>query len=319
MGGYGDTEGYGYEGTEGYGYGGMMGGARTGYIKEEDLKYRLFRFFDFSVKPGKHYRYRFALLLWNPNYKVEPRYLMSSDLGDKWYVETEFSDPTDVITVPRDAEVLAGPVTPRATEPRAKVGILHFNVQTGIETFAEFETVRGRLLNFPEHEVTTTTGIGYGGYGMMGPDSDMGYGDLMGEPGTGMGMMAPDGGNTGRNNRRKKKDDDEPAETIDLLTGAVLLDMRGGSRLPGGSNLNEPGQILMLDLAGRLVVRDELEDEAVYTLHKPPEKKKAPDMGMDPYGGMMDGMEGMEGMEGYGYEGGRTRGRRGRRGGMLEE
>jgi hypothetical protein len=139
-----------------------------------------------------------------------------------------------------------------------------------------------------------------------------------------MGMMAPDTGSGRSSRNRRKKDDEEPPETIDLLTGAVLLDMRGGSRLPGGSNMNEPGQILLLDLAGRLVVRNELDDEAVYTLHKPPEKKKTPAAGMDPYGGDM--MDGMEGMEGYGYGGeeyyggerGRSRGRRGRRG-MMEE
>ncbi|GAG45896.1 unnamed protein product, partial [marine sediment metagenome] len=38
-------------------------------------KYLLFRFFDFSVEPGKHYQYRARLVLNNPNYRVEPRYL----------------------------------------------------------------------------------------------------------------------------------------------------------------------------------------------------------------------------------------------------
>ena len=78
---------------------GGMGGVSGFQLSEKDLEYRLFRFFDFTVEPGKHYRYRVSLLLWNPNWKVPPQYLARADLAKKWYVETEFSDPSDLFSI----------------------------------------------------------------------------------------------------------------------------------------------------------------------------------------------------------------------------
>ena len=39
------------------------------------LTYRVFRFIDVTVKPGKSYRYRLTSRLWNPNYRVSQKYL----------------------------------------------------------------------------------------------------------------------------------------------------------------------------------------------------------------------------------------------------
>jgi hypothetical protein len=330
--------GYGYgssgmgaeEGMDGYlddgggpmsGYG--MSGSGAVELTEEQLKYKLFRFFDFDVEPGKHYRYRVALLLWNPNYKVEPQYLLSSDLGKSWYVETEYSEASDTITVLRDSEVLAGPVDPPIrVRPLAKVGILRFMVDTGTETFAEYQVARGQLLNFHDHVLSTKpsmsgydlmSGSGYEDYeedGMMGD-----YGSMLGLGGPG--MAGPSGRGSGRS--RKKKDEEEEGEKIDLLTETMLLDLRGGSKLPGRDrDMMEPGRILLLDAAGRLEVRYELDDEELYHVHKPPEKK-TPARGAMPYEGEDDGMmlDGMMGGYEEDYGGRRGRGRRGR--GEYEE
>ena len=54
--------------------------------------------------------------------------------------------------------------------------------------------------------------------------------------------------------------DDEP-EKVDFVTNTVLLDMRGGDRLPGKDReLKTPGEMLLLDPDGILVVRNELDD-----------------------------------------------------------
>ncbi|HET6881167.1 MAG TPA: hypothetical protein VFI31_13485 [Pirellulales bacterium] len=41
----------------------------------EIVRYRLFRFFDFDVQPGKTYCYRVKLVALNPNYELPARYL----------------------------------------------------------------------------------------------------------------------------------------------------------------------------------------------------------------------------------------------------
>jgi hypothetical protein len=313
MGGYGEGTG----GTFGYGPGGALGGTMGSQLSEEDRKYRLFRFFDFSVEPGKHYRYRVALLLWNPNYKVDPQYLESPEFGEKWYVVTNFSDSSGVVTVLRDSEVLAGPVDySPVRDPKAELGVLHFNVETGLETFADFVCERGQLLNYLDHELDDSkasgVGGGYEGYGDMMGD----YGDLMeGGPEMGMGMpgMGPP--------RPSKSSDDEEPETIDFVTETVLLDIRGGGKLPGRDrDITEAGRVLLLDDVGRLIVRDELEDAEIYLAHKPPEREKTSPSREGPG---MPGMPGMmpgdyEGGEDYDYlmdgyeEGGRNRRGRGR-------
>ncbi|HID78420.1 MAG TPA: hypothetical protein EYP56_20815 [Planctomycetaceae bacterium] len=289
---YGALGGYGEMDEEGamdmMASGGMMSGgmmprgygtavtAQSGVLKEEDLKYRLFRFFDFSVEQGKHYVYRVALQLLNPNYKVEKQYLESEELGKSWYVETSFSDPSGVITVPRDAEVLAGPVTPsRGREPKAEVVVVGFEFETGEEKFDDFQVLRGQLLNFLNHEIEPTgPGLtGYGGYAGLGEMGEEGE-DLMRLMASGGGeeeMMSDMGGmGTGAAERRMGP---QEKETVDLVTDTLVLDIRGGEPIPRRTTFKVPGKILLMDIAGRLVVRDELDDEERFQMYKPAEAK----------------------------------------------
>jgi hypothetical protein len=81
------------------------------------------------------------------------------------------------------------------------------------------------------------------------------------------------------------------------MRGGGRIDLNGQGRPPSSKEprLNAPGEILVLDPEGNLVVRSELDDAAEY--EKLQERKKEPEEGrMGP--GMYPGMEMMPGDEG---------------------
>lgn len=64
-----------------------------------------------------------------------------------------------------------------------------------------------------------------------------------------------------------------------FLTQRVVIDLRGGEPLPAWRRSAEtvaPGEVLLLDDTGRLVVRSELEDFDEVYLHETPPKPKKP-------------------------------------------
>ena len=74
-------------------------------------------------------------------------------------------------------------------------------------------------------------------------------------------------------NRQTKKIDE--MTDVKFRSDMVVLDIRGG-KLVGkkGSNLTAPGEVLLLDRNGDLMVRSELDDQSMYEKRVPPE---APD------------------------------------------
>ena len=205
--------------------------------QDEELDYVLFRFFDFTVEPGKHYCYRVRLVLGNPNHGVLPSYLKSPDLGERSWSETLPSDPSDVVSVPRDTRLLAVSVTPPpatriAAEPSGKMMIIKWVNKSGIEAFTEETVTRGKVVNFP---------------GRMFPDIK--------EP------RKDDDAPLPQPIRRANADEPIP---VDYITDAITLDMRGGELLPGEDRVIAPGEILLLDPYGALVVRDEVADLPEY-------------------------------------------------------
>jgi hypothetical protein len=212
----------------------------------EKVDCQLFRFFDFSVEPGRRYCYRVRLVLRNPNYGLEERHLEKKELAAAENVETGWSEPSGPVPVDRDVSLLAGPVNmPRdallpVMEPNAAFGVVRFELATGEFLFQEFpsETVpkifRGQLANFRGHPKPAAASQVSGMYGAA--------------------MMAP-------------PRDREP-ETVDYLTDCWLLDMSGGNRLPGKARLFEPSMLLWLDSQGRLVVRNDVDDAEEYAKYK---------------------------------------------------
>jgi hypothetical protein len=270
------------------GYSGMPGS--QGQVMEE-TRVRLFRFFDFTVEPGKRYKYRVKLMFTNPNHKLPTRLLQSAELAANQLLENDaWSDASEAIAVPRDARVLAGPIkTSLYSEPKATLGVAFFEMSSGAEHFEEFKDVmRGQVLNYfgrPLHKDTPPVAMsGMPGMpGMMEPGSSV---DAM--------MMPPMGPEGGPPPRKKERTKPKPApaasdKKVDYLTDSILLDMIGGRKLPGRDrDATEPGRFLLLDPDGKLVIINELdcaeEVKAFNDAKKPPAASGYP--------GMMPGMEG---------------------------
>ena len=116
--------------------------------------YRLFRFLDFHVEPGKYYMYRVSLVLANPNHKLKPTLLSDAakEYGEKIHLQTEWSKPSGVVSVPGDTAVLLMAVTPPATksgDPSATVLVTKWLMDRGAEEHKKLPPLlRGQIANF---------------------------------------------------------------------------------------------------------------------------------------------------------------------------
>jgi hypothetical protein len=90
------------------GSGGMGSGSARQLI--DGVEYRLFRFVDLSVLPGRKYRYRVRLVCWNPNLNLPTRHLEDVALAKKSTLESPVSDPTEPTIVPDGKQLLAMPL-----------------------------------------------------------------------------------------------------------------------------------------------------------------------------------------------------------------
>lgn len=279
------------------GYPGMpgMGPEAYGQYAEEEYipeDYLLLRFFDFEVEAGKYYRYRVKLLVDNPNNGLPPRVLAQPDLAGPRWLEADWSEPSAVVNVPLDSQVLVVSASPKPAqgEPSAKVLLVRFDMDSGIEAFKEFEKIsRGQWLNYLKQEFDrAAAGLASSpmmGMGAMYPSPDMA---AMGPPG----MPMP--GTPYGMARRPGAGEEEEKEYVDYVTDCLVLDIAGGSTLPGRERekLTEPGRILLMDKDGHLLVRNEIDDLPEVSRHHVPEKETpgalaapgypSPDMMMSP-------------------------------------
>jgi hypothetical protein len=304
-------QGPGGPGYPGPGYAGPGYGAPTAapYIAGQARgmpKYQLFRFFDFHVTPGKHYRYRVRLVLQNPNETVPDRFLSDDLLTEKKQIEdqavklradgkttqasailrqwqliqSDWSDPTDVISVPRDSRLLlvsVQPPTRTAGEPSSRVMVISWVEDRGIEAFAERQVDPGKVANFlecrfPETKQTRRPGN-------LPPAEETFY--------------APPAD-------RLNPSANEPPP-VNYVTETLVVDMHGGQRL-GKDGLTAPGTILLLDPDGTLVVRHELDDLAECTQLRDRLSRME-----QPGGGYHEGYGPRPGPEGYGPRSGYDR------------
>ena len=245
-------------------------------------------------------------MLWNPNFEKHPRYLERPELGKEKYITTDWSEPTGVIEVPRDDRLLVASVrpSPRPTaEAEAKLVVLKWLHEKGIEADKVFLTVqsekawRGQMLNLPgckwpeekakprpEKDKKKKSGPG----GMPGMED---YGMLMEGP-------QPEAPRKGARDLYGRGEQ-EPID-VEYLTESLILDMRGGQRIDLAGqgyaprskdpSVNAPGEILVVDPEGKLVVRREVDDAAEY--EELQERKKEPGEGSRGPG-MYPGMETM--------------------------
>jgi hypothetical protein len=180
--------------------------------EQKDLGYRLFRFFDFKVEPGKQYLYRVRLALANPNSGVRAAVLKNAALADKKVLITKWSEPSPIIAVPRETHVLANTVKlPRANaDPTGQITVVKWLERSGLEVFHEFAVTRGQVANFPDVSVR------------------------------------------------------EAGSPVNFFSDVTALDFRGGEHLgKKTSTLAAPGEVLLMDSDGSLIVRNECDDSAL--------------------------------------------------------
>jgi hypothetical protein len=210
--------------------------------KEEEPEYRLFRFVDTDVKPGKQYRYRVFLLLKNPNRDLESKYLEDPDFATPVYIGqhtgadkpvytpnspatlntgtvknvkiddkyAKWSEPSAVARVPEDVQLLLTGVA-RPTRPGGETSVITWIARwlekSGTKASKEFSLFKGKVADF------------------------------------------------------------SGTKPVDYLTGETLVDIAGGEPLPGEKDEKgkkpavRSGQVLVLNKAGHLVIHEEVQDE----------------------------------------------------------
>jgi hypothetical protein len=252
-------------------------------------EYLLFRFFDFTVEPGKRYIYRVQLALNNPNNGEKTVNLEKPEYAKKLYlVDAKWSEPSPVVSIPNDTSTLAIAVEqPKRLigDPLGSMLVALWQRDTGKKVYNEFAVERGQLLNFPEADVIA----------VQSSQSAV--------PTTASDKTA-------------------------LLSNILVVDLAGGKKLPTVKPKTQteevtdqfnkkipakgkdraaysPGDILVMEPDGTLVVRDEFDDMTSvdsYT-EKPEQVAPAGRPGMMPGRGM-PGYGPPGGMPGYGPPGG---------------
>jgi hypothetical protein len=227
----------GYDG----GRGGMMGGGRgsvdpsmfTQFTWDGTTRYLLFRYFDYAVQPGKKYRYRVRLALKDVNAEPMPEKYLEEEVIERRtrdntaFVMSPFSDPTPVAVVPQAGLVYvagAKPANPSnpAAEPEAELLIKGLDAGSASEAALQDMFTRGTVLN------------------LIGKQAKVIWSSTF-EP-------------TDR--------DGDPVDSpkFDFRTGLTLLDFAGGEILAGKRDLTAPARIVLMDGAGRLMIKSELDD-----------------------------------------------------------
>ena len=203
-----------------------------------DAPYRLFRYFDFSIEPGKAYQYRVSLALRNPNFMLADRFLTDEAVETKGELPlwTDYSLPSGAVAVFSNARVLAQSVnTAVAGRPwqsqTATIASLVYDTEDKVDYIAKDRTVSpGAVLNFrrvSSQKVETPSS--------MTPTSGSGLDSMSGSP-------------SARTTTTEKT-----AKTLDHLSGECLLDVVGGRRLVGTNTEHTPaGQIMVMGFDGTL-------------------------------------------------------------------
>lgn len=235
------------------------GGSRT--MDGRQLpEFALFRFIDLSVKPGHTYRYRVKLVLRNPNFGRPEFQLLEPKESKAQYIESPTTEPTAAVVIPQDVHLLAVEVNPpRGTaDASARLAVVKWIEESGLEAHKDFPTWRGAMLNFPESLFPPT-----GPIKAQAPRPTRPTRPTAGEGGT-----RP---TTGRRTGAAEEAEPEhavgtPTEAViqqvkvNYSTGGLTVDIRGAERIPfGRSTVTEVGDVLVLDALGRLQVYSDID------------------------------------------------------------
>jgi len=277
------------------------------------VKYKLVRFVDQKIEKGHKYRYRIRVVVEDPNYpsdlyqtpslagldpdaqtRVRALEAVDAKSGKAKSVNlySGWSPASEVVTLPPAEWFYAGSVEPETVAPLAGgEGIKYMNFarpqgakalvvvqddKKAVDVPAKWDLFKGSAINFT-----------------VLPEVSVIH-PALGE---------------------KRK-----VEKYSFQTNAVVADMRGGEDIPvvtgeHSNPMKAPGEILFVDAAGNMHVRDEVDDIEYFHRFIGPEEpkettKKKPDEGGNPFEGMMQGagaggipgmgsaMPGMPGMPG---------------------
>ena len=117
-------------------------------------EFRLFRFIDTSVEPGKTYRYRVRFEMWNPNVNLPVQHLANAALATPLKLTAPSSNETAAVSVPDPTAVLLGPLR-KADMKKMKAGMLEVLVlapsaRTGDYALRGLVTEPGGFVNVDE-------------------------------------------------------------------------------------------------------------------------------------------------------------------------
>jgi hypothetical protein len=257
------------------------GGGELGMSTAPEVPYKLYRYVDMNCEPGKRYRYRVQLMVNNPNYQLSVAYLEKPESANAPYVYSAWSEPSPVIEIPMNAQVLASSVASGA-EPESVVGMLSLIEWKKPEEKKKVGAATADPLGLP----------GGGEFGMMNNEPTKGWVEVLEEN-----LRLPLGGVAFFNNVTAKKVVDmaveiEKKEIKGLALnaqGAMLLDMRNDDPL-GGSKSKSPTELLFFDKDGRLFVANGAVDYLTSEDYKdrtyvPPEITGVPGGFDDDFGG----------------------------------
>jgi hypothetical protein len=235
--------GYGAEGGRGGGYAGAGGGG-IGPNGEVQAPHWLLRFFDFSVEPGRKYKYRIQLAMLDPNQTFGTRYVGADSLdqeADKRVRQekakrksratpfrlTEWSKPSVTVSIPLAGSVKVASAKPATDkfndEPTAVLLVESFGLddkRNAIQLAEEENFRRGSVANMAKNsKVLVEGGRAY-----------------------------------------------DPVSKFPFRTGITVADIRGGERLT--REAQRPARVLLMGPAGQLFVQDELADADAIEMHK---------------------------------------------------
>ncbi len=271
---------YGTEGYDMYGTGGEMGygtgsygygayGTAPGQPRRPLAKYKMIRFFDLSAEVGKSYRYRVRVILEDPNRPKDPKaepnkrilepavvqrlaqveaddqdYLKRTNKARRtYYIQTDWSDPSEVVRVRANDGFVAGAAEHgrfiklstkpgvqgpevQITESSGKMVVSVWDRRRAVEVPAERDVHRGEYLDFKQSA------------DVMNPLS----------------LQL------------------KTIEDFSFNTGGLVVDLRGGEALikdvdsatKEETELFTPGEFMVMDGQGNLVVCNEIDDTEEY-------------------------------------------------------
>jgi hypothetical protein len=230
--------------------------------------YRLLRCYDFSVEPGKQYKYRVVLVLRNPNReKFDDRYLENPKLKEGKYRLAAASKPSPLVNSPGDVQVLAGAgVAPTTRQREPGVTLLLSVLADTAEAVGRAKDAADRATGPRKRreqlkEEADALAVAWANVDKVWAtvEQPATRGMFLSQQGAAP-VKHPIGGiNT-------------DLKVIAFDTSHCLVDFTGGPKGPapkGQTPETEPTQVLLLDADGRLVIRHEAEDATAYEQQKP--------------------------------------------------